>query len=70
MSPGGWFAALWAVAQDDIKRILAYSTLSQLGYMVMAVGLGAGEAGMSKSVTPSGRSASSSASASTPSSGN
>ncbi|MBI4028024.1 MAG: NADH-quinone oxidoreductase subunit L [Verrucomicrobia bacterium] len=32
-------AALWAVAQDDIKRILAYSTLSQLGYMVMAVGL-------------------------------
>ncbi len=33
------FAALWAIAQDDIKRILAYSTLSQLGYMVMAVGL-------------------------------
>jgi len=33
------FAALVAVQQDDIKRILAYSTLSQLGYMVMAVGL-------------------------------
>ncbi len=39
-------AALMAVQQNDIKRILAYSTLSQLGYMVMAVGLGAGEAGM------------------------
>jgi NADH-quinone oxidoreductase subunit L len=39
-------AALMAVQQDDIKRILAYSTLSQLGYMVMAVGLLAGEAGM------------------------
>lgn len=39
-------AALMAVQQDDIKRILAYSTLSQLGYMIMAVGLGGGEAGM------------------------
>ena len=44
-------AALMATQQDDIKRVLAYSTLSQLGYMVMAVGLGghgaeAGEAGM------------------------
>jgi NADH-quinone oxidoreductase subunit L len=29
-------AALIAVQQNDIKRILAYSTLSQLGYMVMA----------------------------------
>ena len=35
-------AALIAVQQNDIKRVLAYSTLSQLGYMVMAVGLGAG----------------------------
>lgn len=32
-------AAIIAVQQDDIKRILAYSTLSQLGYMVMGVGL-------------------------------
>ncbi len=32
-------AATIAVQQNDIKRILAYSTLSQLGYMVMAVGL-------------------------------
>ena len=32
-------AALMATQQNDIKRVLAYSTLSQLGYMVMAVGL-------------------------------
>jgi NADH-quinone oxidoreductase subunit L len=37
-------AALIATQQNDIKRILAYSTLSQLGYMVMAVGLAANEA--------------------------
>ncbi len=40
------FAALMATQQNDIKKILAYSTLSQLGYMVMAVGLVAPEAGM------------------------
>jgi NADH-quinone oxidoreductase subunit L len=40
------FAALMATQQNDIKRVLAYSTLSQLGYMVMATGLGGGEAGM------------------------
>ena len=39
-------AALMATQQNDIKRILAYSTLSQLGYMVMAVGLASGEAAM------------------------
>src|SRR5213595_3610330 len=33
-------AALIAIQQNDIKRILAYSTLSQLGYMIMGVGLG------------------------------
>jgi len=40
------FAALVATQQDDIKRILAYSTLSQLGYMVMAIGLQAPGAAM------------------------
>ncbi len=39
-------AALMATQQNDIKRILAYSTLSQLGYMVMAVGMMAGTAAM------------------------
>ena len=34
------FAALIAVAQTDIKRILAYSTVSQLGYMMMGLGMG------------------------------
>jgi NADH-quinone oxidoreductase subunit L len=34
-------AALCAVAQNDLKRILAYSTMSQLGYMFMAAGVGA-----------------------------
>lgn len=34
------FAATIGMAQDDIKRILAYSTVSQLGYMMMAMGLG------------------------------
>jgi NADH-quinone oxidoreductase subunit L len=40
------FAALCATQQDDIKRILAYSTLSQLGYMVLAVGCGGWPAAM------------------------
>jgi NADH-quinone oxidoreductase subunit L len=39
------FAATIALVQNDIKRVMAYSTLSQLGYMVMAVGLGAYTAG-------------------------
>ncbi len=34
------FAATIAVAQNDIKKVLAYSTVSQLGYMVLAVGVG------------------------------
>jgi NADH-quinone oxidoreductase subunit L len=38
--------ALLATQQSDIKRILAYSTISQLGYMVMAVGLTSNEAAM------------------------
>ncbi|MBX0327532.1 NADH-quinone oxidoreductase subunit L [Oscillochloris sp. ZM17-4] len=40
------FAATIAVAQYDIKRILAYSTLSQLGFMVAALGIGGWVAGM------------------------
>ncbi|NTW97689.1 MAG: NADH-quinone oxidoreductase subunit L, partial [Oscillochloris sp.] len=40
------FAATIAVAQYDIKRILAYSTLSQLGFMVAAIGIGGWVAGM------------------------
>ena len=40
------FAALIATYQDDIKKILAYSTMSQLGYMFMAVGLGAYSSGI------------------------
>jgi NADH-quinone oxidoreductase subunit L len=39
-------AALMATQQDDIKRILAYSTLSQLGLMVAALGLGVPEAAL------------------------
>ena len=35
------FAATIAIAQNDIKRVLAYSTISQLGFMVAAVGIGA-----------------------------
>jgi NADH-quinone oxidoreductase subunit L len=35
------FAATVACAQDDIKRVLAYSTISQLGFMFLAVGSGA-----------------------------
>ena len=35
------FAATVAVAQNDIKKVLAYSTVSQLGYMFLAVGTGA-----------------------------
>jgi NADH-quinone oxidoreductase subunit L len=34
------FASLVAVAQEDIKRILAYSTVAQLGYMMLGIGVG------------------------------
>jgi NADH-quinone oxidoreductase subunit L len=40
------FAATVGTAQIDIKRILAYSTMSQIGYMFLAVGIGAYTAGM------------------------
>ncbi len=40
------FAALIASYQSDIKKILAYSTMSQLGYMFIAVGLGAYSSGI------------------------
>jgi NADH-quinone oxidoreductase subunit L len=36
-----FFAATIALSQNDIKKVLAYSTVSQLGYMVLAVGVGA-----------------------------
>jgi NADH-quinone oxidoreductase subunit L len=39
-------AAILAIVQDDIKRVLAYSTVSQLGYMVAALGVGAYTAGV------------------------
>jgi NADH-quinone oxidoreductase subunit L len=35
------FAATIAVAQNDVKRVLAYSTISQLGFMIAALGIGA-----------------------------
>ena len=38
-------AAVLACVQDDIKRVLAYSTVSQLGYMMAAIGAGASAAG-------------------------
>ena len=41
-----FFAATIAVGQNDIKKVLAYSTISQLGFMVTAVGMGATVAGM------------------------
>ena len=47
---GGALTAIMAasigIAQNDIKKVLAYSTISQLGFMVAAVGMGAFVAGM------------------------
>ncbi len=45
------FAATIAIGQFDIKRVLAYSTISQLGFMVAAAGMGAGVAAMFHLVT-------------------
>ena len=45
------FAALIATAQYDIKRILAYSTVSQLGYMMMGLGIGGVAIGMFHLIT-------------------
>jgi NADH-quinone oxidoreductase subunit L len=45
------FAATIAVGQYDIKKVLAYSTISQLGFMVAAVGMGAFGAGMFHLIT-------------------
>ncbi len=41
-----FFAATIAITQTDIKRVLAYSTVSQLGYMITALGVGAFTAGL------------------------
>jgi NADH-quinone oxidoreductase subunit L len=45
------FAASIAVAQNDIKRILAYSTISQLGYMMLGLGVGGVAVGMFHLIT-------------------
>jgi NADH-quinone oxidoreductase subunit L len=44
-------AATIAITQNDIKKVLAYSTVSQLGYMFMAIGVGAYAAGLFHLVT-------------------
>ena len=45
------FAAAVAVAQNDLKRILAYSTISQLGFMMMGLGVGGVAVGMFHLIT-------------------
>jgi NADH-quinone oxidoreductase subunit L len=45
------FAATMGFAQNDIKKVLAYSTVSQLGYMFMGVGVGAYAAGLFHVIT-------------------
>jgi NADH-quinone oxidoreductase subunit L len=44
-------AALIAIAQTDIKKVLAYSTLSQLGYMILAIGIGSYVGGLFHLIT-------------------
>lgn len=46
-----FISATIAITQNDIKKVLAYSTISQLGYMVMALGVGAFSAGFFHLVT-------------------
>ncbi len=46
-----FFAGMIAIAQRDIKKVLAFSTVSQLGFMVLAMGVGAYAAGMFHLVT-------------------
>jgi len=41
-----FFAATIGIVQNDIKKVLAYSTVSQLGYMFLAMGMGAFSAGI------------------------
>jgi len=48
---GAFFTGLIAIVQTDIKRVVAYSTLSQLGYMIAAAGASAFAAGMFQLVT-------------------
>jgi NADH-quinone oxidoreductase subunit L len=43
---GAFFMGLVGIVQNDIKRVIAYSTLSQLGYMVAALGVSAYAAGI------------------------
>ena len=46
-----FYAATIALTQNDIKRVLAYSTISQLGYMFLAVGVAAFSTGIFHLVT-------------------
>jgi NADH-quinone oxidoreductase subunit L len=48
---GALFTGLLAIVQNDIKRVIAYSTLSQLGYMVVALGVSAYAAGIFHLIT-------------------